>query len=86
MSWDWHRRGKSAFGGAVVALLALLAPVSAKEPKAQAAKKLAVTFLPAGGVYTTNILVKLSSTDSVPIRFTLNGSDPHANSPLYSRK
>src|SRR5258708_14949438 len=84
MSLVWHQRGKSVFGCAVVALLLLLTPLLAKEPKADAAKKLAVTFLPAGGVYTTNVLVKLSSADDAPIRFTLDGSDPQADSPRYS--
>ncbi len=84
MNLAWPQRGKSVFGCVLVALLSLLAPLQAKEPKADAAKQLAVTFLPAGGVYRTNVLVKLSSAGDAPIRFTLDGSDPHAASPLYS--
>ena len=80
------RHQKSIFGYMVVALLslALPGPLVAKEPKANEAKKAVVTFLPASGIFLTNIPVKLSSAGDAPIRFTLDGSEPNAASPLYS--
>lgn len=43
-----------------------------------------VQFTPAGGVYTNTITVTLSAGSGVPIRYTLDGSEPTTASPLYS--
>ena len=39
--------------------------------------------VPAGGLFTSNVVVTLAS-DVQPLRFTLDGSEPATNSPLYA--
>src|SRR5436305_696511 len=60
-----------AFGGAII--------VRAKEKPMEAP-----AFSPQGGIYATNLSVQLSAGVGV-IHYTLDGSDPGENSPVYSK-
>ncbi len=54
--------------------------------KANTDEKTAIAFSPAGGVFPTNVSVKLSARDeSGTIRYTLDGSEPDETSPAYSK-
>ncbi len=43
-----------------------------------------VRFTPPGGVYTNSLSLTLSAGAGVPVRYTLDGSEPTTTSPLYS--
>jgi hypothetical protein len=44
----------------------------------------AVTFNPPGGIYTNNVSVTLSAGPGVPVRYTLDGSEPTVSSTAYA--
>ncbi len=43
-----------------------------------------VRFSPAGGIYTNNVSISLNAGAGIPVRYTLDGTEPTATSPLYS--
>jgi len=58
-------------------------PAKEKKPDKTAAP--APVFSPSGGVYSTNVLLQLSSRSaSAVIRYTLDGLEPDETSPVYS--
>ena len=75
-----------AVSAAIVALwLAIPLCLPAKEKKTDQNSVPPPAFSPPGGLYTTNILVHLSSrSGSAVIRYTLDGLEPDGSSPVYS--
>src|SRR5207249_455932 len=46
---------------------------------------MALVFSPGGGVYATNVVLRLTTgSSSAIIRYTLNGTEPDESSPVYS--
>ena len=70
---------------AMVVFKVLVFLAFAELPAAAPPKKSPVVFFPAGGVFTSNLAVKLSATSGLPvIRFTVDGTEPDETSPEYS--
>ena len=64
----------------ILALLSLVATtgLAAKSPRAP------LTLQPAGGVFTNNISVTISTSGPGSVHYTLDGSEPNDQSPVYS--
>jgi hypothetical protein len=77
-----HRRG--AISLAAMALLWLAPAAASAAAKTQTAKTPSIVFSPRGGVFATNVFLRISATGDATIRFTLDGSEPNANSPIHS--
>src|SRR5947208_1506081 len=70
------KRLSSLLRGAFILILWLLVARSAPG---------ALTFNPPGGVFTNSLSLQLSSTTpGAQVRYTLDGTEPSADSPLYS--
>jgi hypothetical protein len=87
MSLPIHQRRRFCVGLlACAALLSCLAPsnaIAAAKPK-KSEKAPGITFSPRGGVFGSNVTVQLTAKGNAPIHFSLDGSEPTGNSPVYS--
>src|ERR1041384_8175169 len=60
-------------------------PLLAKEKKPKKDEKTQILWMPAPGVYATNVSLRLSlAKGSGTIRYTLDGSEPNEASPAFS--
>ena len=68
----------------LAALLALLAGGADLLSMEKADGTAAVAFIPAGGIYSASVPLKLSASAGAIIHYTLDGSEPNEASPAYS--
>lgn len=80
----WIKHLSRPIGFALGALIGLVA-VSSFGAKAEAEKKPAVVFSPAGGAYLSKVAVKLAPREEgATVRYTLDGTEPSEASKAYS--
>ena len=80
-----HRWIHLKFAGLASLALAGALALSAKEKKADPAQTARPVFAPRGGVFTSNVTLRLTAgTPANVIRYTLDGSEPDEASPAYT--
>src|SRR5258707_428933 len=66
-------------------MLPVRAPAAHKAEKQSAASASLISFNPPGGVFTNPVSLQITcKTPGAPIHYTVDGSEPTAQSPLYS--
>ncbi|HUR47864.1 MAG TPA: CotH kinase family protein, partial [Candidatus Saccharimonadales bacterium] len=74
------------FSFALLALVWLAFTLPAKDKNTETDRPAAPTFSPPGGVFTRNVSLQITSTIAGGVvHYTLDGSEPLENSPVYSR-